>query len=100
MPQFAYKARRRSGETVSGVIDVADRSAALAQMERLGLFPMMIDAAGKPGAPAVVAETRSEKRGSALANLLPASVRVAMQSKRKPKLQELATFTTQLANLL
>ena len=45
MPQFAYKARRRSGETVSGVLDVPDRSAALAQMERLGLFPIMIDTA-------------------------------------------------------
>ena len=27
MPQFAYKARRRSGETVSGVLDVPDRIA-------------------------------------------------------------------------
>lgn len=101
MPQFAYKARRRSGETVSGVIDVADRSAALAQMEKLGLFPIMIDAAGKGGV-APAAESRSDRRSgsSSLANLLPASVRTAMQRKRKPKLQELATFTTQLANLL
>src|SRR5438034_10169846 len=32
--------------------------------------------------------------------LLPPSVRVALSQKRKPKLQELATFTQQLANLL
>ena len=38
MPQFAYKARRRSGEVVQGILDVADRSAALTQIERLGLF--------------------------------------------------------------
>jgi type II secretory pathway component PulF len=102
MPQFAYKARRRSGETVSGVVDVADRSAALAQMEKLGLFPIMIDTAGKGGALVIQDDKRSEKKGggAALANLLPASVRTGLQRKRKPKLQELATFTTQLANLL
>ena len=44
MPQFSYKARRRSGEVVEGVMDVADRSAALIQIERAGLFPVMIDA--------------------------------------------------------
>src|ERR1700722_4994139 len=103
MPQFAYKARRRSGETVSGVLDVPDRSAALAQMERLGLFPIMIDAASKgagAAAAAAAAETRGPRAGSGLANLLPASVRASLQRKRKPKLQELATFTTQMANLL
>jgi type II secretory pathway component PulF len=100
MPQFAYKARRRSGETVSGVIDVADRSAALAQMERLGLFPIMIDAAGKGGVPVPAAETKSSAKGRNVTDLLPASVRTALQRKRKPKLQELATYTTQLANLL
>ena len=43
MPQFSYKARRRSGEVVEGVLDVADRAAALVQIERLGLFPVMVD---------------------------------------------------------
>jgi type II secretory pathway component PulF len=33
-------------------------------------------------------------------SLLPQSMRAQMSQKRKPKLQELATFTTQLANLL
>ena len=51
MPQFSYKARRRSGEVVEGVLDVADRSAALVQIERLGLFPVMVDA-GKGAAAA------------------------------------------------
>src|SRR5947199_541666 len=32
--------------------------------------------------------------------LLPPTLRVALSQKRKPKLQELATFTQQLANLL
>jgi type II secretory pathway component PulF len=44
MPQFSYRARRRSGELVEGVLDVADRSAAVSQVERLGLFPIAVDA--------------------------------------------------------
>ena len=52
MAQFAYKARRRSGEVVQGVLDVADRAAALSQIERLGLFPVMVDAS-KAGMAAV-----------------------------------------------
>ena len=32
MAQFSYKARKRSGEVVSGILDVNDRSAALAQI--------------------------------------------------------------------
>src|SRR5439155_25820795 len=96
MAQFSYKARRRSGEVVNGVLDVADRSAALVQIERLGLFPVAVDAA-KGGAAASVEKV---SRTQALVGLLPQPVRQAMLSKRKPKLQELATFTQQLANLL
>ena len=52
MPQFSYKARRRSGEVVEGMLEVADRPAALMQIERLGLFPVMIEAAKSGAAPA------------------------------------------------
>ena len=45
MPQFSYRARRRSGELVEGVLEVADRSAAVTQIERLGLFPVAVDTA-------------------------------------------------------
>lgn len=98
MPQFAYKARRRSGETVQGVVDVADRSAALAQIERLGLFPIMVDASKSGVAAAAAAEKPGEQRD--LTALLPPALRNFLKKKRKPKLQELATFTQQLANLL
>lgn len=94
MPQFSYKARRRSGEVVQGVLDVADRGAALLQIERLGLFPVAIDAA-KGGAGAVGGKVARDG-----ADLLPPAVRAFLKRKRKPKLQELATFTQQLANLL
>jgi type II secretory pathway component PulF len=98
MPQFSYKARRRSGEVVVGMLDVADRSAALIQIERLGLFPVAVDAS-KGGA--VVPSERPKARTSAdWRALLPPTLRAAMSQQRKPKLQELATFTQQMANLL
>src|SRR6185295_10639548 len=95
MAQFAYKARRRTGEVVQGVLDVADRSAALAQIERLGLFPVMVDTS-KAG---VAAAEKAEKKDIApRQSTMPAVFR--NRRVRKPKLQELATFTTQLSNLL
>jgi type II secretory pathway component PulF len=98
MPQFAYKARRRSGEVVEGMLEVADRSAALMQIERLGLFPVAVDT---PRGGAAAAADRAGARGRGdLRSLMPPSLRAAMSQKRKPKLQELATFTQQLGNLL
>src|SRR5258706_7218998 len=97
MPQFSYRARRRSGEVVQGILDVADRSAALLQIERLGLFPVAVEAA-KGGAVATVENPTNRKE--AFAAMLPPTVRQMFLRKRKPKLQELATFTQQLANLL
>ena len=98
MPQFSYRARRRSGEMVQGVLEVADRSTALTQIERLGLFPVAVDAAKGGGAIATVDKPANRKE--AFAALLPPTLRQALLRKRKPKLQELATFTQQLANLL
>jgi type II secretory pathway component PulF len=97
MPQFSYKARRRSGELVEGVLEVADRPAALVQIQRLGLFPIAVDTA-KAGASAT-GQQRDGKKVDLLA-FLPPAVRAQLRKKRKPRLQELATFTQQLANLL
>ncbi|HUB86767.1 MAG TPA: type II secretion system F family protein [Verrucomicrobiae bacterium] len=97
MPEFSYKARRRSGELVEGVLDVADRSAALLQIQRLGLFPIAVDAA-KAGT--LTANGRRAGQPVDLLAFLPPTVRAQLQQKRKPKLQELATFTQQMANLL
>ena len=96
MAEFSYKARRRSGELVEGVLEVTDRPAALAQIQRLGLFPIAVETAR---AGAAMGEKRSGQKMDLLA-LLPPTLREQLQQKRKPKLQELATFTTQLANLL
>src|SRR6266566_4828134 len=97
MAQFSYKARRKSGEVVQGVLDVADRAAALMQIERLGLFPVAVDVA--KGATAAKAE-RPGRKAAATAGFLPPAMRAFLNRQRKPKLQELATFTQQLANLL
>ncbi len=96
MAEFSYKARRRSGELVEGILEVNDRPAALAQIQRLGLFPIAVETAR---AGAAAGEKRPGQKMDLLA-LLPPAFREQLQQKRKPKLQELATFTTQLANLL
>ncbi len=97
MPQFSYKARRRSGELVEGVLEVADRPAALVQIQRLGLFPIAVDTA--KGGAAANGQPGDGKKVD-LRAFLPPAVRAQFQKKRKPRLQELATFTQQLANLL
>ena len=96
MPEFSYRARRRSGELVEGVLEVSDRPAALAQITRLGLFPIAVETA-KAGA--ATAASRAGQKMDLLA-LLPPAFREQLSQKRKPKLQELATFTQQMANLL
>jgi type II secretory pathway component PulF len=82
---------------VSGSLEVADRSAALLQIERLGLFPVAVDAAKGAGGPVV---ERSAEAKTDWRSRLPQSLQTALNRKRKPKLQEMATFTQQLANLI
>jgi type II secretory pathway component PulF len=96
MAQFSYRARRRSGELVQGILDVPDRSAALNQIERLGLFPVTVELAR------AAAMARAERSGEKAlkASLVPLGVRSLLRRKRRPRLRELATFTQQLANLL
>ena len=97
MAQFSYKARRRSGEVVLGSLEVPDRTAALLQIERLGLFPVTVDAAKGSGPAKAEVQTERAPVGAAV---LPPALRELLHRKRKPKLQELATFTQQLSNLL
>ena len=93
MPQFSYRARRKTGEVVQGVLEVADRAAALVQIERLGLVPVMVD-----GGQRAVATATAQAAGQTGRSILPASW--TKKRARKPKLQELATYTQQVANLL
>ena len=55
MPTFLYKAKTRTGELVSGSLAAGDRRTALAELSKLGFFPLAVDsaeneAAGKKGA--------------------------------------------------
>src|SRR5687767_11132116 len=97
MAQFTYRARRRSGEVVEGILDVADRPAAVMQIEKLGLLPVAIQAAKGS---AVAKAERATKSKETRAGVMPQAFREYFTRQRKPKLQELATFTQQLANLL
>lgn len=99
MPQFNYKARRRNGELVDGILDVADQSAAVVQLQRAGLFPVTVRAA-KVDRKAAKAVGEPVPAAQGAARLLPESMRRLFKTQRKPKLQELATYTQQLANLL
>jgi len=98
MAQFSYKARRRSGELVQGMLDVPDRSAAVVQIERMGLLPVAVD--GAKGNVAVAPRSDRSPAAAAKAGLLPPAIRDFLHRQRRPKLKELATFTQQLANLL
>jgi type II secretory pathway component PulF len=100
MAQFTYKARKRSGEVVTGILEVADRTAALTQIERLGLFPVAVEMPKGAAAAAAAAAQKTPGQRGAWAEFLPPTLRQYFQRQRKPKLQELATFTNQLANLI
>ncbi|HON06795.1 MAG TPA: type II secretion system F family protein [Verrucomicrobiota bacterium] len=95
MPQFSYKARKRTGEIVQGVLDVADRPTAITQIQKMGLLPVAIEA------PKGSAKTqKTEKKKFSFALVLPPALREHFTRQKKPKMQDLATFTQQLANLL
>ena len=83
---------------MEGALAVNDRPAALAQIQRLGLFPVAVEAA-RSGT-VVTADGKVAAKSLDLMAFLPPTLRAKLQEKRKPKMQELATFTNQLANLL
>jgi type II secretory pathway component PulF len=94
MPEFAYKARKRSGDLVEGVISGSDRSQALAQIGRMGLYPVRVDPAGGGGsgakatrkAPsAPVRERRQGTAGSGTATKTPIARRKDQPPRRQAK---------------
>lgn len=85
---------------MQGVLEVADRAAALGQIERMGLFPVAVDAAkGGPAMPARAERTKAGKTTS-FSEMLPPALRELLGRRRRPRMQDLATFTQQVANLL
>ena len=98
MPEFSYKARQRSGELVDGAVDAADRMSALQQIERMGLFPVSLQASKGGAKP--TSDKASKATSFSFQSFLPPSLREFSQRQKRPKLKELTTFTAQLANLL
>ncbi|MCX6881600.1 MAG: type II secretion system F family protein [Verrucomicrobia bacterium] len=98
MPLFSYKARKRTGEVIEGTLEVADRPALLLQLEKSGLMPVTITNAKGDS----VSARRSDKKVGSTERYasLPPALRNYLTRAKPPKLQELATFTQQLANLL
>ena len=87
MVTFNYKARNNGGEMVSGVLEAADRSAALSQINAMGLFPVSVESTSGEGGPSgSLGEGKQRK--------------LFQREPAKPSLQDLANFTRQLANLL
>ena len=103
MAQFTYKARSRSGEVMQGLLESADRAAAMSQLKRDGLFPVSIEPAkGKAAKQAAKAE-RAAKAPDApkpINENARSGFSLRRGRNRKPKLQESATWLLQLANLL
>jgi type II secretory pathway component PulF len=98
MAQFTYKARKRSGESVEGLLEASDRSAAVVQIERLGLLPVTVSA--PKGATKAVRPNAATSGAGAPTSGTSGIARLFSSGPRRPKLQELAMYTQQLANLL
>jgi type II secretory pathway component PulF len=47
MPNFQYKAKNRTGELITGMVAAGDRRLALAELGRLGYFPLAVAAAAE-----------------------------------------------------
>jgi type II secretory pathway component PulF len=90
MPQFSYRARNSRGELVEGVLDCADRTVAIHQIEQKQCVPIKIEMIGSDGAKPTAAHT------AAPASRTP---RMPAQNLRIPQSQ-LLIFTEQLAHLL
>ncbi|MFC1462204.1 type II secretion system F family protein [Verrucomicrobiota bacterium] len=84
MPTFAYNARTRAGEKVDGMVEAADRRAAMVQLEGLGYIPVSVLEKSAAVAKAAGARARFTWRG--------------MHGRMGSR--EMLIFTTELSDLL
>ena len=91
MPQFSYRARDAQGALVEGVLDCADRTIAIRQIEQKRCIPIKIEIIdGKP---------QPTQKAAAAPKVKAAPTVAATQSLKIPHSQ-LLIFTEQLAHLL
>ena len=101
MAEFVYKARKKNGITIQGMLDAADKMAALSMLQKQGLLPVSVEPAGKKKGAVVRSRNSTGKNETGgLMNLLPESLRNHLSRQKKPSLKELANYANQLANLL
>ena len=101
MSEFVYKARKKNGTTIQGVLEAADRMSALGQLQKQGLLPVSVEATSEKDKKAARRSRAGAKNsGSGLLNLLPQGLRDYFSRQRKPSLKELANYANQLSNLL
>lgn len=78
MPQFSYKAKDPTGQTVNGVLEAESSSVAVTRLQAMGFFPLNVSdakaAAAESGAPA--------------------------KRRKRISINDMATFNRQLADLL
>ena len=90
MAVFNYTARDASGGQTSGTINSPDRNVAVSELMSQGLTPISVSGEGDSA-------QDSDRVSSGIEET---QVRQFGRRKKKPKLQDLANFTRQLANLL
>lgn len=103
MPQFSYRARNAQGGLVEGVLECADRSVAIRQIEQLQYMPVRIELVGS----AAPAPQKTAKNGAAAAPIArgpAAPVAKAAPAAPTQKLKiphtQLLIFTEQLGHLI
>src|SRR4051794_33459386 len=104
MPQFSYRARNAQGGLVEGVLECADRSVAIRQIEQLHYMPVRIDLVSAAVAPP---PNKTAKNGAAATPIPRApAAPIAKVSAPAPtqKLRiahtQLLIFTEQLGHLI
>src|ERR1041385_370980 len=85
MPQFSYRARNAPGALVEGVLNVADRSVAIRQIEQQNCVPIRVEALNV---------------GPQLVDAKSAGPAVAPTQNLKVPHSQLLIFTEQLGHLL
>ncbi len=103
MPRFHYSARSAKGEKVDGVVEAADKRAALVQLERGGLAPVSLREL-EPGAEAPKPGAGKPAPGAKPAAPVPkAKMELGLGGRHRVprmKMRETLTFTRELSDLL
>src|SRR5213075_2183253 len=102
MPQFSYRARNAQGGLVEGVLECADRSVAIRQIEQLHYMPVRIELVGSTTPP----PEKTAKNGAAApvsrASKAPIARTASPTPTQKLKIShtQILIFTEQLGHLL